>query len=113
MTLTAGSDKIRVMKKNDLCASDDVKYQSVSSSLVSLGNRSNIINSILISKKFASLENRFRVSELIAMAVGGVLAAVLSIGGMTLVPSVALAAWHVIWCAVFYFISKKSLRLDE
>ena len=64
-------------------------------------------------KKFASLENRFRVSELIAMAVGGVLAAVLSIGGMTLVPSVALAAWHVIWCAVFYFISKKSLRLDE
>ena len=41
MTLTAGSDKIRVMKKNDLCASDDVKYQSVSSSLVSLGNRSN------------------------------------------------------------------------
>jgi hypothetical protein len=113
MTLTAGSDKIRVMKKYDSSASDDVKYKSVSCSLVSDGNRSNIINSILIAKKFASLESRFRVFELIAMAVGGVLAAVLSIGGMTLVPSVALALWHVIWCAAFYFISKKSLHLDE
>jgi len=113
MTLTAGVDKIRVMKKTDLSVSDDVKYKSVSCSLVSTGDRTNVINSILIAKKFASLENRLQVFELISTAVGGVLAAVLSIGGMALVPSVALAAWHVIWCGALYFISKKSIHLDE
>ena len=113
MTLTAGVDKIRVMKNAEPAVSDRVKYKSVSSSLVSTGDRTNVINSILIAKKYASLENRLQVFELISMAVGGVLAAVLSIGGMALVPSVALAAWHVIWCCALYFISKKSLRLDE
>ncbi len=113
MTLTAGVDKIRVMKKTDAVQNGDVKYKSVSSSLVSGGDRSNIINSILIAKKFASTVNRFRISELISMAVGGALAVVLTLGGMTLVPSVALGAWHLIWCCAFYFISKKGMHLDE
>ena len=72
-----------------------------------------MINSVFIAKKFASTVNRFKISELISMAVGGVLAAVLAIGGMTLVPSVALGAWHAIWCFACYFISKKGMRLDN
>ena len=112
-TLTAGVDKIRVLKKTDLASADGVIYNSVSAALVTTGDKNNAINSILIAKKYASLEARFAITELIAMAVGGALATVLSIGGMALVPSAALAAWQAIWCGALHFISKKSLRIDE
>ena len=111
VTLTAGVDKIRVMKRS--AVPSEVRYKSVSASLVSVGDRSNAINSVLIAKKYASTVNRFKISEIISMAVGGVLAAVLTIGGMTLVPSVALGAWHAIWCFACYFISKKCMRFDN
>ena len=110
ITLTAGADKIRVLKKCDTNADDGVIYNSVGAGLVTVGDKNNAINSILVAKKYIGLKSRLGMSELISMAVGGVMAAVLSLGGMTLVPTVVLAAWQAGWCIALSVIAKRSFR---
>ncbi len=109
-TLTAGSDKIRVIRRNTPHSHDNPLYNKVSASAVTLGDKANAISAILTAKKYASLEARFSVSEKIALAVGGVLAAILSIGGMFIVPPVVLALWQAAWCGVLHVISLKTFR---
>lgn len=110
ITLTAGADKIRIIKKNDTDSSDSAVYRRVSCGLVSTGDKSNVINMILLSKKYAALGSRFAITELISMLVGASLATVLAIGGMATVASVALAGWQLVWCGALHFISRRSFR---
>ena len=113
ITLTAGADKIRVLKKCDTNADDGVIYNSVGAGLVTVGDKNNAINSILIAKKHEGLKDRLGITKLISMAVGGAMAAVLSIGGMTLVPTLVLAAWQAGWCVALHIISIRSFRADR
>lgn len=110
-TLTAGTDKIRVLKKYSLEESDNVLYRSVSGGMVTCGDKNNAINMILLAKRYAKFQTRLATTELLAMTVGGALAVVLSLGGMSLVPSVALAVWQIAWCGVLHFISRKTFRI--
>ncbi len=110
LALTAGADKIRVIKLRDVKSSESVVYKSVSAGMVVTGDKNNAINAILLSKKYAALQSRFAITQFISMTVGGVLAAVLAIGGMSLVPSFALAAWQAVWCGALHVISKRSLK---
>ena len=91
-------------------ASENVVYRNVSTGLVTTGDKSNAINLILLSKKYATLGTRFAMTELISMLVGASLALVLAIGGMATVSSVVLAAWHLVWCGALHFISRRSFR---
>ena len=109
-TLTAGVDKIRVFRLGSSPYTDDVVYRAISAGMVTHGDKNNAINMILMSKRYARLQSRLAVTELIAMAVGGGLAIVLSLGGMALVPSFALALWQAAWCGVLHFISAKTFR---
>ena len=109
-TLTAGADKIRVLKLQSSPFTDDIVYRKISAGMVTTGDKNNAINMILLSKRYSRLQSRLAVTELLSMTVGGVLAVVLSIGGMLLVPSFALAAWHAAWCGVLHFISIKTFR---
>lgn len=109
-TLTAGADKIRVLKLQSSPFTDDIVYRKISAGMVTTGDKNNAINMILLSKRYARLQSRLAVTELLSMTVGGVLAVVLSIGGMSLVPSFALAAWQAAWCGVLHFISIKTFR---
>ena len=109
-TLTAGADKIRVVKLQSSPYTDDIVYRQISSGMVTHGDKNNAINMILLSKRYARLQSRLAVTELIAMAVGGILAIVLSLGGMSLVPSFALALWQAAWCGMLHFISVKTFR---
>lgn len=108
--LTPGVDKIRVMRKYNNAEDECVTYKEISSGLVTLGEKNNSINMILLSKKYARLQARLGVTELIAMIVGASLATLISFAGLWLVPSLALALWQSAWCGVLHFISAKSFK---
>lgn len=108
--LTAGNDKIRVLKQYNADSADSALYRKISAGAVTLGDKNNAINMILLAKRYASLQSRFAITELLSMGVGAALAVLLTVGGMAMVPSFALAAWHVIWCGAIHFISRKSFR---
>ncbi len=108
--LTAGTDRIRVVKLQSFPYTDDIVYRKISVGMVTHGDKNNAINMILLSKRYVRLQSRLAVTELLAMAVGGGLAIVLSLGGMSLVPSFALALWQAAWCGVLHFISVKTFK---
>ena len=112
-TLTAGSDSIRVMKKVTLPEGEGKLYNSVSAGLVTTGDKLNVINMLLLCKKYVRLQNRMAVTELIAMGVGTVLAAVLSLAGLLDgAPSMLLALWHAAWCVVLAVISRRTIHTN-
>ena len=49
-------------------------------------------------------------TELVAMAVGAVLAAALALGGMIMVPTIVLALWHAAWCGALHIISAREFK---
>ncbi len=112
-TLTAGADKLRVIRRNTPHSHDNPLYNQVSIGAVTLGDKANAINTILIAKKYEGLESRLIVSERIALAVGGALAFVLSLGGMFVVPPLALAIWQAGWCGALHIISRRSFPLGK
>lgn len=113
VTLTAGADKIRILKKLTTSDVNSVIYRKISAGAVTDGDKSKAINIILLSKRYANLQSRLAITELLSMTVGGVLAIVLSLGGMTLVPSVLLAAWQAAWCGALHFVSRKGFRITK
>lgn len=112
-SLTAGADKIRVMRRFVPTVNGSAVYKEVSSGMVTFGEKSNAINMIILAKRYAKLSSRLSITELIAMAVGGVLGILLSVGGMLLVPSVALAVWQAAWCGIVHIVSAKEFRCSK
>ena len=112
-SLTAGMDKIRVLKKYDKISPDTALYREVGAGIVVTGDKNDAINMILLSKRYAEFQLRLSKIEMIAMLVGGAFGAVLAIGGMSLVPSFALAVWQTVWCAALHIFSKKSFRTKK
>jgi hypothetical protein len=107
--LTVGADKIRVMKKNDTLSAE-VIYRKASAGMMTNGDKSNVINMILLAKRYENLQSYFALTEMISMIVGCLLAAVLAIGGMSILPSIALAIFQIAWCAILHLISSVSFR---
>ena len=110
--LTAGSDKIRVMRKYETL-NGDVVYRKASAGMMTNGDKANVINMLLLAKKYEDLQSYFGLTELISMVIGGLLAAVLAIGGMTNVPSIAFAVFQIAWCGVLHFISAVSFHFAK
>ena len=108
--LTAGTDTIRVLKKNTLTSAEDKVYHRVSVGMVTLGDKANIVNMLLMSKKYVRFQSRMTTTEITAMIVGAILAVLISFGNMLEVPSVLLALWQSAWCVALYFMSKRALR---
>ena len=91
----------------------EVVYRKASAGMMTNGDKANVINMILLAKKYEDLQSYFGLTELISMAIGGLLAAVLAIGGMTNVPSIAFAVFQIAWCGVLHFISAVSFRFAK
>jgi cation transport ATPase len=111
-SLTAGNDKIRILKCLDSQA-DVTLYRSVSAGLVTNGDKNNAVNAIIITKKYSRFQSRLGVTSLIATAVGGVLAIVLSLGSMMTVPTFAFAIWQAAWCGVLHFVSARTFNKNK
>ncbi len=112
-TLTAGNDKMRVLKKNDTSEKENVVYRKVSCGMITMGEKNEAVNAILLSKKYSRMMSHFSKLELAAMAVGGIFAAVLSIGGFVSLPSLVPALWHTALCAAMYIFSKITFRRSK
>lgn len=111
-SLTAGVDKMRILKKSDLYKAMSPIYKSVSSGMVTLGDKNNAINMIILAKRYDALSNKIKKAELISSGVGIALALALSLAGLT-VPSVILGVWHVLWCAGLHIVSSKKFSKQK
>ena len=109
-TLTAGNDKIRILKKNDTAQGDNVVYRSVSAGMVSTAGKNEVVNAILVSKKYSALMSLFSKLEIAAMVIGGAYATVVSLGRFFSIPSFVPAIWHAALCATAFIISKITFR---
>ena len=112
-TLTAGNDKMRVLKKNDTSEKENVVYRKVSCGMITMGEKNEAVNSIILSKKYSELMSRFAKLELLAMGAGGIFATVLSIGGFVSLPSLVPAIWHTALSAAMYIFSKITFRQNK
>ena len=112
-TLTAGNGKIRILKKNNTSEKENVVYRKVSCGMITVGDKNEAVNVVLLSKKYSALMARFSKLELAVMTVGGVFASVLAIGDFASLPSFVPALWHTVITAVVYFLSKITFRSQD
>lgn len=112
-TLTAGADCMRVMKKLTPKLEEEKLYSRVSADIVTYGEKINGISALLISKKYKRLTERLGVSEIYAMGAGAVLAILLSLIGINGIPMLVFGVWHIGWCAVLRFVTKRTLLKEK
>ena len=109
-SLTAGADNIRVLKRLTLDDEEEKVYNKVSAGLVTTGDKSNVINMLLLSKKYVRFQNRMTITEFSAAAVGSALAVIFSLTGMTVIPAIVLSLWQIVWCAALLFTGKRTIN---
>jgi len=105
--LTAGSDKIRILRKYDSPEYDYATYRSISAGVVSLGDKISAINTILIAKKYGRFQEKLRFFELGAMASGALLSVIISIIGAWMAPPVIFGALQAALALALHIISKR------
>ena len=112
--LTAGGDRIRILKKHNSPMNDDPIFTRLSSGLVTLGDKMNAINMILLSKKYVRLQSGLNMLETISLIFGSVISAILAIAGVAdNIPTFALVVWPLIWCIMLGAISKKIFHITK
>ena len=109
--LTPGEDSVRVMKKNMPLSKEQKVYRRASAGVVTLGDKSNAINMVLLAKRYTSFQENMSVTALIAMAVGAVLAVIISLDFGASIPVFVLGLWHLIWGVVLYVLSRRSFNI--
>jgi hypothetical protein len=103
--LSAGKDSIRVLKQTSV-PEEEIVHEKLSSGMVTMGDKVNVVNLIILSKKYVAFHSKLAVYELIATIVGVTLSLALAISGLAIVPTVVLGLWQVAWCFALYFISR-------
>ncbi len=112
-SMTAGTDSIRTLKKQNLPENERRLYQRISLGMVSIGDKTNIINTLLLSKKYASLSAKLSISELPAMIGGALIGLFLAICGPAKISSLLLSLWHIAWCSALFFIGKRTFSVKK
>jgi hypothetical protein len=110
--LTAGTSTVRILKKNTTPVRDFAPSK-LSAGMVSNGDKSNLVNLVLLSRRYVKFNTRMKASERSAMIVGLVLGAMISVSGMLLLPSALLSVWQVAWCVALYALSGGSFKLPK
>ena len=111
--LTAGSDSITVLKKQNLPSEEISLYRKIGLGLVGNGDKINLINAILTSKKYMSFQTKFAITELIAMIVGAVLALVVVVCKLSAISSAILGIWHIAWCVAVFLLGKHTFSFQK
>jgi len=111
--LTLGEDIIRVMKKQDTRKAEEKVYRRASAGVVTLGEKSNAINMVLLAKKYGSFQSVLASSELIAMLSGAVIAVLFAITGSLSIPVTALASLELLWCLYLFIRTSITFRKSK
>ncbi len=113
LTLTAGQDSIRVMKRLVAGNEETPIFRRVSAGLVTYGNKINAINMILLAKKYKRLANTLSRLECYAVGAGALLGAVLSLALSSPIPSALLALWQIGLAVALRIASGRIFRKDK
>lgn len=105
--LTAGTDYIRVLKKKNLPSSEVRLYNRISLGMASTGDKTNIINTLLLSKRYASLHAKLSIMELPVAISGAILGLLLSLLVKSSIPSLFISLWYVGWIVGVILTGKK------
>lgn len=108
--LTSGDDIIRVMKKDEARSGVDKTYPRLSASIVTVGNKTDAFNMVLLAKKYNKLQTHLSYVELAAMLGGAAVSVLLSLFGGFGIPAMVLAAWQTAWCIYLYVKSRISFK---
>ncbi len=110
-TLTVGGDCMRVMKRKTPSADSDKVYPRLNATAVTDGDKINAIKLVLTARKYKRFMEKCERAEIIAMASGTALAAVLSVIGLIgTVPTLALGALQLAAAFVLGFLSKRKFH---
>ncbi len=109
-TLTAHEDIIRVMKKHIPRSREDAVYNRVSAGIVTLGDKLNAINMVLLSKRYTVFQSSHAASELVSMLAGAVLGAVFALTGALGATVMALCTLQVGLVGYLYIRTGLSFR---
>lgn len=109
-TLTAGEDTIRVMKKHIPRSREDAVYTRVSAGIVTLGDKSNAINMVLLSKRYIAFQSNHSATELISMLAGTALGVVFALTGALGATVLALSTLQLGLAGYLYIRAGLSFR---
>ncbi|MBQ1261225.1 MAG: hypothetical protein IIX96_04360, partial [Clostridia bacterium] len=118
MALAVGTDTIRVLKKLDPDV-NDTPERKTSAGIVTVGDKTSLVTSVLNCKKYSALNRRMNVSRIICAFVGAGLGALLSLGNMASAPTAFFGLWQLGWCvaiAIFAwreFAQKKEKGIEN
>lgn len=105
--LTTGEDILRVMHKSVPLSEDKKVYPRISAGIVTLGDKTNAINMLLLSKKYVRFQKTLQSTATAAAAAGGIAAVLLSLFG-ALVPTLFLGIWQGAWIAVLAVLAGRT-----
>jgi small basic protein len=111
-TLTAGNDKIRVIKRRTAPVDDNTVYRRVNAGGVVLGDKTNAITSLLLCKKYAEMSEKISLYELIISGGGAILGALLSIFSLGTIPSLIFALGELGLALGLFFYTKKKIYVS-
>lgn len=109
-TLTAGTNDIRILKKNTL-PNLSFSPAKVSAGMVIEGEKDNLVNLVLLSKRYARFHTAVKITERSSMIAALAIGALLSLGGMISPATLPiLGIWQFGWCVALQVLSKKSFK---
>ena len=112
--LTAGTDSMRVMKLLTPVSSDEtLRSREETATIVTAGDKMDVANIVLLSKKYKRFSDRLRSSELCASIVGAVLAVLLAFSGTLSAPAFVFSVWQIAWCFVVRIASNRALAPER
>ena len=109
--LTPGEDSVRVMKKNIPISKEQRVYRRASAGVVTLGDKSNAINMVLLAKRYTAFQENMSTTALTAAAVGAVLAVIISLDFGTAVPAFIFGLWHLAWGVILYVHTRRTFNI--
>ena len=101
------------MKKHIPRTKEERVYNRVSAGIVTLGDKSNAINMVLLAKRYTAFQATMSLSELISMITGAIFAVTFAVTGSFGMPVIALGALQIAWCIYLYLRTAYSFHTKK
>jgi hypothetical protein len=109
--LVGGKCAIRVMKKKSVLPESRTVYKSLSSGIVTVGDKSDAVSALMSAKSYAALQSEIRIFELVVSLLGAVVAAALFAFDFDASKlSALLGAWHILIGIAFFAVSHRLFK---
>ena len=108
-TLTAGDDRIRVIKKRTAPGDDNVVYRRISSGGVLFGDKTNAIASLLLTRRYKEMTGRLKRAEILFSTVMALCGLTLSLFSLGALPTLVFALVEALGVLGLFLYTKKKI----